>query len=185
MRSWPGFEASDGVEDHLIRCLPRDGGTFEVMREGDQYPEALKVAEHLFTARAKELGYRPKSTEWLALRKAMVPPYNPATFPNRWWKMVRNRPSRTLMAHLGKDCYSHIHYDSNQRRTISIREAARLQSFPDGFKFAGSMNPSFRQIGNAVPPLIAWEIAKAMRFAMTAAVIQLTDTRKIATFPLA
>lgn len=67
------------------------------------------------------------------------------------------------MAHLGKDSYSHIHYDSEQARTITVREAARLQSFPDGFVFKGSMNPAFKQIGNAVPPLFAYAIARAMR----------------------
>jgi DNA (cytosine-5)-methyltransferase 1 len=78
------------------------------------------------------------------------------------------------MAHLGKDCYSHIHYDGAQRRTISVREAARLQSFPDGFKFSGTMNPMFRQIGNAVPPLMAWEIAKLIRSALDRAVDRVT-----------
>mgnify|MGYP001811579326 CR=1 FL=1 len=63
------------------------------------------------------------------------------------------------MAHLGKDSYSHIHFDSAQARTISAREAARRQSFPDGFVFAGAMNAAFRQIGNAVPPLVAWSLA--------------------------
>ena len=67
------------------------------------------------------------------------------------------------MAHLGKDGYSHIHYDSRQARTISVREAARLQSFPDGFVFNGSMNSAFRQIGNAVPPLMAYQIALALK----------------------
>ena len=66
------------------------------------------------------------------------------------------------MAHLGKDSYSHIHYDSRQARTISVREAARLQSFPDGFSFFGTMNPAFRQIGNAVPPLLAKAVATHM-----------------------
>ncbi len=174
MREWPGFESAEGIGDHLVRCLPRDGGIFEAMQEGHQYPDALKVAEGQFKAKAKELGYRRNSKSWTALRNAMVPPYNPATFPNRWWKMIRNKPARTLMAHLGKDCYSHIHYEGAQRRTISIREAARLQSFPDGFKFAGTMNPSFRQIGNAVPPLMAWEIAKVMRLALKGAVARLS-----------
>ena len=73
--------------------------------------------------------------------------------------MWRDQPARTLMAHLGKDSYSHIHYDSDQARTISVREAARLQSFPDGFMFCGTMNPAFRQIGNSVPPLMAKAIA--------------------------
>ena len=66
------------------------------------------------------------------------------------------------MAHIGKDTYSHIHYDSTQGRVITVREAARLHSFPDGFIFAGTMNPAFRQIGNAVPPIMAREVAKAM-----------------------
>lgn len=60
------------------------------------------------------------SDEWIALRKSMVPPYKTSTFPNRWRKLVHNAPSHTLMAHLEKDCYSHIHYDGRQRRTISI-----------------------------------------------------------------
>ena len=64
------------------------------------------------------------------------------------------------MAHLGKDGYSHIHYDSSQARTVSVREAARLQSFPDGFRFCGTMNPAFKQIGNAVPPLLAKALAE-------------------------
>lgn len=67
------------------------------------------------------------------------------------------------MAHLEKDSYSHIHYESAQARTISVREAARLQSFPDGFVVCGTMNPAFRQIGNAVPPLLAKAIAQEIR----------------------
>ena len=74
-------------------------------------------------------------------------------------KLHPDRPSWTLTAHLCRDTYSHIHYDPDQARTISVREAARLQSFPDGFVFSGTMNSSFRQIGNAVPPLIARAIA--------------------------
>ena len=76
--------------------------------------------------------------------------------------MEADKPTRTLMAHLGKDSYSHIHYDSTQARTISVREAARLQSFPDGFVLEGPMNPAFRQVGNAVPPLMAKAIADMM-----------------------
>ncbi len=97
--------------------------------------------------------------EWQRLVAVIVPPYDPCKFANKWRKMSADRPARTLMAHLGKDGYTHIHYDSEQTRTISIREAARLQSFPDGFLFDSPMNPAFRQIGNAVPPLLADAIA--------------------------
>jgi DNA (cytosine-5)-methyltransferase 1 len=68
---------------------------------------------------------------------------------------------------MGKDTYSHIHYDSAQKRTVSVREAARLQSFPDGFIFAGEMNAAFRQIGNAVPPLLGLAVAKVLMAQLT------------------
>jgi DNA (cytosine-5)-methyltransferase 1 len=96
------------------------------------------------------------------LKALFVPPYDPSKFPNRWRKMEPDQPARTLMAHLGKDSYSHIHYDSAQARTISVREAARLQSFPDSFRLCGRMNAGFRQIGNAVPPMLAWHLAQAL-----------------------
>ena len=56
---------------------------------------------------------------------------------------------RTIMAHLSKDGCSHIHYDDAQARTISVREAARLQSFPDGFIFSGAMNEASRASAGA------------------------------------
>lgn len=162
MRSWPGFEAGDGVFDHVLRYLPRDAEIFEAMQPGDEYPAAHRVANRLFEEEAKRWRIGRDSAEWKRLHRAMVPPYDPSKFPNRWWKLRANGPSRTLMAHIGKDTYSHIHYDSEQARVISVREAARLQSFPDGFVFAGTMNPAFRQIGNAVPPIMAREIAHAI-----------------------
>ena len=102
------------------------------------------------------------SPEFERFERSYVPPYDPGKFPNKWRKMEPDQPARTLMAHLGKDSYSHIHYDSDQARVITVREAARLQSFPDGFRFCGTMNPAFRQIGNAVPPLLAYAIAQQM-----------------------
>lgn len=165
MRSWPGFENDDGISDHVIRYLPRDYAIFRRMNAGDQYPQAHAHAVELFHERiatrrletGKVLG--EKSKEYQEIWAATVPPYDATKFPNKWRKMEANAPARTLMAHLGKDGYSHIHYDSAQARTISVREAARLQSFPDGFVLSGSMNPAFKQIGNAVPALLAKAIA--------------------------
>ena len=161
MRTWKGF-AANVVGGHLVRLTPRDFPIFRSMAHGADYPEACRVAEKLF---ARELKRRnmtrisPKAAAYEALRAATVPPYNPDKFPNKWWKLDPRKPSRTLTAHMGKDTYSHIHYDSTQCRTVSVREAARLQSFPDGFQFAGAMNAAFRQIGNAVPPLLGLVVA--------------------------
>ena len=93
----------------------------------------------------------------------IVPPYDVRRYPNKYRKMSQSEPAHTVPAHLGKDCYSHIHFDSAQARAISVREAARLQSFPDGFVLCGSMNARFTQIGNAVPPLLAFAVAKQLR----------------------
>ena len=164
MRSWPGFSNDEGLWDHVIRYLPRDWKLFARLNPGDQYPEAHAHAVTMFNeeiARLKKKGSAPgEGTDaWNDLWDSIVPPYDVGKFPNKWRKMEPDLPARTLMAHLGKDGYSHIHYDSAQARTISVREAARLQSFPDGFRFSGTMNPAFRQIGNAVPPLLAKAVA--------------------------
>lgn len=167
MRTWPGFESSGQLLDHVIRYLPRDYPLFARLEPGDQYPEAVTCAEGMFdelmnVLKARKRAPRKNSREWKRLRASIVPPYDPGKFPNKWRKMESDRPARTLLAHLGKDGYTHIHYDSEQARSISVREAARLQSFPDGFVFSGTMNPAFRQIGNAVPPLLAQAVARVI-----------------------
>ena len=167
MKEWPGFEAGAGIYDHVIRYLPRDYVLFARMEEGDQYPEAHERALKMFEERLSGLtnqgvSCKPGTEDYDRLKRLIVPPYDVSKFPNKWRKISRTQPVRTIMAHLSKDGYSHIHYDSTQARTISVREAARLQSFPDGFKFSGAMNGAFRQIGNAVPPLMAKAIAVEM-----------------------
>ena len=73
-----------------------------------------------------------------------------------------DEPSTTIPAHLCKDGLRHIHPDSKQARTITVREAARIQSFPDDYEFIGSMTDQFKMIGNAVPPEFARRLALAV-----------------------
>lgn len=181
MRNWPRFENPQGISDHVIRYLPRDYRIFAKMKPGDQYPEALCLAQELCEKERIRLHLTAGSKQHQELILKWVPPYDPEKFPNKWRKLEPDMPSRTLMAHIGKDTYSHIHYDSRQARTISVREAARLQSFPDGFIFEGTMNSAFRQIGNAVPPLLAKALAICMKKTMEEQLLdrkQRSDRRK-------
>jgi DNA (cytosine-5)-methyltransferase 1 len=175
MREWFGFEAKM-TTGHVFRYLPRDYKIFAQMEAGWEYPEIHAHVENKIESWLEDRKHSgqsiepsdPEVSEFIALWRI---PYSPTKFPNKWWKLDAEKPVRTLMAHLGKDSYSHIHYDPTQARTITVREAARLQSFPDGFEFKGSMNPAFRQIGNAVPPLFAYAIAMGMRSSMRAPLI--------------
>ena len=150
MRSWEGFE-SDEVTDHYCRWTPRDFKTFRRMDAGDRYPEALEQAKLRFEEALDAWNGKGSPPQ----KDDFVPPYSATSFRDKWRKLDPDRPSWTVTAHLSKDTYSHIHHDSAQARGISIREAARLQSFPDGFEFSGSTGAVYRQIGNAVPPLMA------------------------------
>lgn len=84
-------------------------------------------------------------------------------FSNSYTVQFWDMPARTIIAHLCKDGNQFIHPDDTQGRSISVREAARLQSFPDDFEFAGAMSSQFKQIGNAVPPLFANIIAERLK----------------------
>lgn len=90
-------------------------------------------------------------------------PYRNDIFTDKYKKQKWDSPSTTIMAHLSKDGLMYIHPDRTQSRTLTPREAARLQSFDDSFVFEGYQTHQFRQIGNAVPPLFAHFIAKKIK----------------------
>lgn len=82
-------------------------------------------------------------------------------FKDKYYKLIADRPCRTITAHLRMDCHSHIH--PSQVRSLTPREAARVQSFPDDYLFLGAYLKTYMQIGNAVPPMMARGIAAAIK----------------------
>lgn len=128
-------ERSNGtVTDHIARGHNnQDVAAFRFMREGMVYADLPKRFKR----------------------------YRDDIFMDKYKKLCWDRPAGTITAHLAKDCYTHIHPE--QPRTISVREAARIQSFPDDFRLLGHMGDRYRLIGNAVPPLMAWGIAEFIR----------------------
>ena len=167
MRTWDGFSTDGFVTANLLREVKRDFEVFARMKHGDEYPGARKIHESVFSeeiTRRRNVGQKIKEGDalWTKIYREMVPPYDTTKFASKWWKMIPDQPSRTIVAHLQMDTYSHIHYDSEQARAITVREAARLQSFPDGFCFRGAMKEGYRQIGNAVPPLVSFSLAQSI-----------------------
>ena len=92
---------------------------------------------------------------------AEVKRYRDDIFNDKYNRLDWSGLSRTITAHIAKDGYWYIHPE--QHRTLTVREAARIQTFPDYFRFAGSRSRQFQQIGNAVPPALGEVIASAIR----------------------
>jgi DNA (cytosine-5)-methyltransferase 1 len=165
------------VVNDAIRDLPwiRDGAKREAIRYAPRKPKSRysrllrpawmdgSVSGHITRSHRQEdieaFAFLPQGGIYRDLPKRFRR-YRVDIFPDKYRRLSWERPSPCLTAHLSKDCYSHIH--PSQSRTISVREAARLQGFPDWYRLEGSMGSRYRLLGNAVPPLVSYAIGKAL-----------------------
>ncbi|MCH9297424.1 DNA cytosine methyltransferase [Pantoea allii] len=114
--------------------------------------------------RAKEVfSYMKPGDKYMDLPEKIrkILPFKETRFQDRLKRLVMDEPSWTVLAHIGMDGYRYIHPIEN--RTLSVREAARIQSFPDHFEFVGNMREQYIQVGNSVPPLLAKCIAEQVK----------------------
>jgi DNA (cytosine-5)-methyltransferase 1 len=134
------------------------------MRQGMDGAEAGKVYDHI-TRPVREDDKRAfqlmDATTLYSHLPAEVKRYRDDIFDDKYKRLDENGLSRTITAHIAKDGYWYIH--PRQNRTLTVREAARLQTFPDRFRFAGPPSAAFRQIGNAVPPVLGERLGEAVQ----------------------
>lgn len=135
------------IFDHVVRPVREDDRViFHAMKQGDRYRDVDPQYRRYAMKRSQRDGRD--------------------CFADRYYKLPWGQPCVTITAHIAKDGYRYIHPDTNQPRTLSVREAARIQSFPDHFRFAGYRTSRFNQIGNAVPPLLAEAVARSIARAL-------------------
>ncbi|UUD36106.1 DNA cytosine methyltransferase [Mycoplasmopsis citelli] len=117
----------------------------------------LKIYE--LVLKAKQQG---KNLKYVDIPNKFQTHSNKSSFLDRYKSLDYSSVSHTVVAHISKDGHYYIHPDLNQNRSITVREAARIQGFPDNFYFENSRTSAFQQIGNAVPPILSQKIAKSI-----------------------
>ncbi|MCW6675793.1 DNA cytosine methyltransferase [Aerococcaceae bacterium NML171108] len=114
----------------------------------------LKIYKHVVKAKNKG-----KNLKYDDIPKQLQTHSNTSSFLDRYKALNYDSVSHTVVAHISKDGHYYIHPDLKQNRSITVREAARIQGFPDNFYFEHSRTAAFKQIGNAVPPILSQKIA--------------------------
>ena len=167
-----GYGTSD---DDLMRWLERPElrGLAQHETRGHM---ATDLGRYLFAAVfGRERGYSPKAAEFPSVLSPDHRNWHSGAFNDRFRVQLAHEPATTVTSHISKDGHYFIHPDPLQCRSLTVREAARLQTFPDDYLFLGNRTQQYVQVGNAVPPFLARQIAALVHASLTEA-----DSQKVA-----
>lgn len=135
----------------------------KLMRESNSAKTVKNNICRMSNDRAKRVfPHMPQGSKYMDLPPEIrqILPFREDIFKDRLKRLMADQPSWTVLAHIGMDGYMYIHPTEN--RTLSVREAARIQSFPDDFEFVGNQQDTYVQVGNAVPPQLAKAMGKSL-----------------------